>query len=166
MSNSMSRWLLFFAVALAAWFPWLTGCASTGDDDASAVASQIREAVIHADKSQFKQFFSDASDVSEDDFAYYFGEAQPSELRRFLSKKSIRSRAFSGMDDSGRKIVTVVYFDANLVKEPTALEWKKIGDGWLKKFAAIDVVLIGDKWYFDGTPFFFFRHAPWAGDYG
>lgn len=160
------RWILTFAVAFAACFSWLAGCASI-QNDAGDAASQIRNAVIQTDKNQFISFFENTSDLSESDFVYYFGTtAKPSALRKFMSKPNIKSHVFARMDDDGQEIVTVVYFDADVVQKPTALDWSKIGDGWLEKYAAVDLVRVSGKWYFDKTPFFFFRHAPWAGDYG
>lgn len=164
--TSITRWALLFMVAFAAYPTWLTGYASTLDD-VGCVASRIRKAVIQEDKSQFIRFFADTSYLSDGDFAYYFGTVRPSALRKFLGKPNIKSRIFfAEVGDDGKEIATVVYFDASVVQEPAALDWNKIGEGWLEKYAAVDLVLIGGKWYFDKTPFFFFRHAPWAGDYG
>lgn len=162
---NINRWVFLFAAALAVCFLGVTGCASarSGADD---VASRIKDAVIQADRDQFRQFFADNSDLSEDDFAYYFGLEEPSLLRKFLVNPGVSSKSFDGVNDEGRKVITVVYYHSGSAEEPDNLDWNKIGNGWLKEYAAVDLVLINGKWYFDKTPFFFFRHAPWAGDYG
>ena len=51
------------------------------------------------------------------------------------------------------------------MSRPSTLDWKSIGAGRILRYAAVEVVLIDGTWRFFGTPFFY-RHAPWASDYG
>lgn len=145
----------------------VTPSAALAGDTAPTAALRLRDAVVRVDKPVFTAFFAEPSDVHEEDFADYFGEPnRPSALREFLSKPGVRMHAFYGTDEQGHRTSTIVYYDAGSVREPAKLDWHAIGDAWLTRYAAIELVLVEGRWRFDGTPFFFFRHAPWAGDYG
>ncbi|SDB17623.1 hypothetical protein SAMN02927930_00658 [Pseudidiomarina indica] len=126
--------------------------------------SNVKTVITSKDRLKFESFFSNVKFIpNEDEYAYYFGvEEDDSELVDFMKGDDIKYVAFHVEDD----FVIIVFYKEGVVERPIAINWHDIGDEWLKNYAALTIKKINGKWHFEATPFFFFRHSPWAEDYG
>ena len=139
-----------------------TGCASARVGGLpEEVAYEIKGIIARRDVDAFKELFADMDLFSERDVEYYFGVGDESRLREFMSRPAIAYKLFF----RGQNEVTVLYFDARLSPSPKVLDWEVVGRSWLSSYAAVDLVRTDRGWLFEQTPFFFFRHVPWADDY-
>ncbi|RTE86459.1 MULTISPECIES: hypothetical protein [Gammaproteobacteria] len=159
-NNVIAISILFFFMLNACGAPAQSAPLTT---ETQVVASQLIAALRSKDRSAFEQLFSSEDNLPTNaDYNFYFGLEEPSRLRRFFLNPSIDYSIFNQVDNS----VVIVYFRSDLVDKPTVLDWELIGSHWLELYAATEIIKKNNRWNFDQTPFYLFRHAPWAHDYG
>lgn len=158
-----SRYLMLLSVLLFFMFYGFTKEARANSVSPDDAASQIVDAIASQDRNAFEKLFFTENDLPTDsDYDYYFGLEAPSRLRSFFLNSNIDHSIFYQNDNAA----VIVFFRGELVDNLTDLDWSCIGNHWLELYAVTEIVKRGNIWYFDGTPFYLFRHAPWTDDYG
>jgi hypothetical protein len=152
--RNIKLFLLLFAIILTT---------STLAKYSNSIAASLLNIMISKDSYAFEKHFIDKDlKPTEDDYLYYFGgNDNNSALVTFLSHIDIQHKTFEN-----NNLLTIVYYRNSLMPVPEMIDWQKFKTGWLESVVVVEMKQVQGKYVFDKTPFFLFRHAPWAQDYG
>jgi len=148
---------LFFISALFL----LLGCNSDKEDGLNDFAQALVASITNEDSIAFRRFMPNDIEFDANDIENSFLS-----LNVFFKNKTIKSITFnSRFDTYNNENYAIIVFTQDS-ENNNDLNWKEIGKGWMEYILAVEVTYTEEGWKFLGTPFFMYRHAPWANDYG
>jgi len=146
--------ILFFNIL---WLPMLVSA-----DGIDFFAQKSIESMRNKDSSLFKEYLFSES-LSEKDILYVFNKYSVFFNNEGGVKYSMRRLSDLSSSVECQYSNILLFYKGEL---PKNLTWSFVENSWGRNVLGVEVDCVDGEWKVSGTPFYMYRHAPWAGDYG